>query len=142
MKTYLISAAGVIFFSIVVSLLIPDGKLNKTITFVLRLACILVLIQPVTTLFNVNESENAGIVDYDFVCTVYSEELSKNLNNTVLEKFNVECESIVAVSYENEFNVESVSLSVNDTDEKLIDEIVEYLKGLGYINITVYAKSN
>ena len=34
MKIYLLSAAGVIFLSVIVSLLIPEGKLNKTITFV------------------------------------------------------------------------------------------------------------
>ena len=48
MKGYLLTAAGVIFLSVIVSLIIPDGKLNKTIVFVMRMACILVLLQPIT----------------------------------------------------------------------------------------------
>ena len=38
MKIYLLTAAGVIFLSIIVSLVIPEGKLNKTIVFVMRMA--------------------------------------------------------------------------------------------------------
>ena len=44
MKTYLLTAAGVIFLSVIISLVIPEGKLNKSIVFVMRMACILVLI--------------------------------------------------------------------------------------------------
>ena len=51
MKTYLLTAAGVIFLSVIVSLVIPEGKLNKSIVFVMRMACILVLIQPISGVF-------------------------------------------------------------------------------------------
>ncbi len=56
MKTYLLTAAGVIFLSVIVSLLIPEGKLNKSIVFVMRLACIFVLIQPITGIFKIKSS--------------------------------------------------------------------------------------
>ena len=53
MKIYLISAAAVIFLSVLVSLIIPEGKLNKTIVFILRMVCIFVLIQPITGIFKI-----------------------------------------------------------------------------------------
>ena len=56
MKVYLLTAAGVIFLSVVVSLLIPEGKLHKSVTFVMRLICIVVLIQPVTGIFKIGDS--------------------------------------------------------------------------------------
>ena len=58
MKGYLLTAAGVIFLSVMVSLLMPEGKLNKSITFVMRLICILVLIQPLTGIFNIKFASN------------------------------------------------------------------------------------
>ena len=56
MKTYLLTAAGVIFLSVIISLVIPEGKLNKSIVFVMRMACILVLIQPITGIFKISSA--------------------------------------------------------------------------------------
>jgi hypothetical protein len=143
MKTYLISATGVIFFSIIVSILIPEGKLKKTITFILRLACILVMIQPVAKLFNTESSnEDVDFIDYQFVCNVYSNEASERVTKLIDEKFNIECESVVVVNYlDDEFTIESVSINIEKEDENKTYDILEYLEGEGYINITVYAKS-
>ena len=35
MKEYLLTAVGVIFLSVIVSLIVPDGKINKTIVFIM-----------------------------------------------------------------------------------------------------------
>ena len=144
MQTYLLSAAGVIFLSVIVSLLIPEGKLNKTITFVMRLVCIFVLIQPITGIFKISPSASGDVVfDAAYVCGEYSEHQSIQLENVLAEKFGIECKCYVEVGYEDyEFYIEKTEVRAFSADSKLIDEIEEYLKELGYINISVYAKSS
>ena len=143
MKTYLLSAAGVIFLSVIVSLIIPEGKLNKTITFVMRMACIIVLIQPITGIFKIDDAVvNEPLFDYEYISGIYTENQSEQLEKLLSEKFNEECDCLVEVKYEEgNFKVTNVTVEILDEEEKIIDDIYAYLKELGYINITVYAKS-
>ncbi len=143
MQAYLLSAAGVIFLSVIVSLLIPEGKLNKTITFVMRLVCIFVLISPVTGIFKISDSVSDGkYFDSAYVCGEYSDHQSTQLELLLAEKFGVESECGVEVVYEDSrFKAESVEAAILSDDEDLIEKIQAYLKELGYINISVYAKS-
>ena len=69
MKAYLLAATGVIFLSVVVSLLIPEGKLHKSVTFVMRIICLLVLIQPITGIFKIKDVETSekDFFDYEYV---------------------------------------------------------------------------
>ena len=145
MKIYLISATAVIFLSVIVSLLIPEGKLNKTIVFVMRMACIFVLIQPITGIFKISSSaSDSSFYDYEYVCKVYSDNQSEELEKIISEKFSVESACTVNIVYkEGEFIVESVSVEIkNGANDKIIEDIYEYLGQLKYINISVYAKSN
>ena len=141
MKTYLLSAAGVIFLSVIISLLIPEGKLNKTVTFIMRLICIAVLIQPITSIFKISDGQSAAInTDYAYVAAVYSEHQSGQLENLIFTKFDTESDCSVKVEYtDGEFKVTETCVKLEN--EKLIEEIYAYLQGLGYINISVYAKS-
>ncbi|MBD5632574.1 MAG: hypothetical protein HDP34_05030 [Clostridia bacterium] len=141
MKTYLLSAAGVIFLSVIISLLIPEGKLNKTVTFVMRLICIAVLIQPITTIFKISDSQSTTLkTDYGYVASVYSEHQSGQLENLLITEFNAESDCRVSVEYQDgEFKVTETCVKLEN--EKLIEEIYAYLQELGYINITVYAES-
>ena len=143
MKTYLLTAAAVIFLSVIVSLIIPQGKLNKTIVFVMRMACILVLIQPITGIFKIKPSTSGeALYDTEYVATVYSKNQSGSLEKLLYEKYSEECECQVNVIYnEGNFKVYSVSVQTSSENNQLISEIYEYLVNLGYINITVYAKS-
>ena len=138
MKTYLLTAAGVIFLSVIVSLIIPEGKLNKTIVFVMRMACILVLIQPITGIFKISQTANdAPLYDYVYICKVYSDNQSEQLEKLLYEKFSEECECTVEIVHDNgNFKVESVTVEVKD--EKSIGEIYAYLEQLNYKNIQVY----
>lgn len=143
MKTYLLTAAGVIFLSVIVSLLIPEGKLNKSIVFVMRMACILVLIQPITGIFKIKSSAaNKPLYDYEYICSVYSADQSRQLEKLIEEKLSEQCECSVEVIYDGgEFKVGNVSVAVNAENNEIIDKIYAYLQETGYINITVYAKS-
>ncbi len=143
MKTYLLSAAGVIFLSVIVSLLIPEGKLNKTITFIMRLICIMVMIQPLTQI--VGDKKVQGEVesaDYSYVCEVYSEHQSGELEKLLYEKLgaNTQCD-VDVVHADGEFKVNGVTVITEENNSQLIESIYEYLGQLHYINITVYAKS-
>ena len=143
MKAYLLSAAAVIFLSVIVSLIIPEGKLNKTIVFVMRMVCIFVLIQPITGIFKIKSSSaDSPMFDYEYICSVYSDNQSKQLEQLILKEYGEESECAVSVIYnEGNFKVSGVDVQLTEENEK-ISEIYEYLAKLGYINITVYAKSN
>ena len=143
MKTYLLTAAGVIFFSVIVSLIIPEGKLNKTMTFVMRMACILVLLQPITGLFDFSEAaDGKPLYDYEYIERVYSDNQSEELEKLLFKEYAVNSDCLIEVKYnDGNFKVESVTVELNSENEKIIEQIQSYLSELGYINITVYAKS-
>ena len=143
MQVYLLSAAGVIFLSVIVSLLIPEGKLNKTITFVMRLICILVLIHPVTGIFNFSTAESAdSFFDYEYVSSKYSEHQSTQLKELILKEFSEETVCKVFIDYEEgQFKVTGVEVTLKSGNANLIKKIESYLMELGYINISVYAES-
>ena len=144
MKMYLISATAVIFLSVIVSLVIPEGKLNKAIVFVMRMACIFVLIQPITGIFKISaSSSNATLYDYEYICRVYSDNQSEQLEIIIFEKFGVESACFVNIVHENgEFVVDGVTVEINQANDEIIKDIYEYLEELKYINISVYAKSD
>lgn len=144
MEKYLLSAAGVIFLSVIVSLIIPEGKLNKMITFVMRIICILVLIQPVTGIFKISSAWSGGdFFDYEYVCGEYSEHQSTQLEILLLDELNVQTDCAVEVAYEDgQFKVNGVEVWVNENEKLFIEKIYAYLQELGYINISVYAKSS
>ena len=143
MKTFLLSATGVIFLSVIISLLIPEGKLNKTITFIMRLLCIMVMIQPLTEIFGINNTDGGlNSVDYAYVCDIYSEHQSGELEKLIFEKLGARTKCSVEVVYkDDEFNVESVTVLTEENNLELIENIYEYLGQLQYINISVYAES-
>ena len=144
MKTYLVSATAVIFLSVIVSLVIPEGKLNKTIVFVMRMACIFVLIQPITGIFKIKSSfADYNFYDYEYICKVYSDNQSEQLEKIISEEFSIECTCYVNIVYKEEkFTADGVIVQINKTNEEIIEEIYEYLEKLNYINISVYAKSD
>ena len=143
MKTYLLSAAAAIFLSVIISLLVPEGKLNKTITFIMRLVCILVLIQPITGLFKLSPQwPTDSTVDYVFVESVYSDHQSAQLEKLIKTEFETECECTVKVEYaDGEFKAKEAAVKIKENNSELIKTIYEYLQELNYINITVYAES-
>ncbi len=144
MAAYLASAASAIFLSVVVSLLIPDGRLNKTVTFVMRMVCIFVLIQPVATLFDIPTSGSAkdASADYQYICNVYSEHQSGQMEELIFKQFGAESDCLLEVQYsDGQFKVISVEVELVQKNSQLIDSIYAYLEGLGYINISVYAES-
>jgi len=142
MKTYLLSAAGVIFLSVIISLLVPEGKLNKTVTFIMRLVCIFVLIRPITGIFKIGSDDVKDTVDYEYVSAVYSDQQSEQLEKLLSSEFGADTECAVTVEHTEEgFKITGMQIKLSEENEKLINDIYAYLQQLGYINITVYAES-
>ena len=143
MTAYLLTAAGVIFLTVIVSFIIPDGKLNKSVNFILRLVCIGVLLQPVTQLFNFSPTAEAPLADYEYICGIYSQTQSEQLEKEVTENLGIPCDCTVAVTFEDgKISESGVTVFVEDCDDEKVNFISEYLKGLGYINITVNEKGS
>ncbi len=142
MTGYLITACGAVFLSVVVSFIIPQGKLSKTISFVMRVVCIGILISPLVKLFTISDSEFDDMVDYDYVCEVYSENQSRSLEEFILKEYSAQSECTVNVVWNGErFEAESVEVCLIGSYDGLADIIYAYLEDADYINITVYEKS-
>ena len=143
MTSYLLTAAGVIFLSLIVGFIIPEGKLNKSINFVLRLICIGVLLQPVTGIFDFSTAQSSQLADYDYICSVYSKTQSEQLSKDIKENLGIQCDCTVSVIFEDgEIKENGVSIFVEECDEEKVNLIWEYLKSAGYINITVHEKGS
>ncbi len=138
MTAYLLTSVGVIFLTIIISFIVPEGKLKKSVTLVLRLVCIAVLIQPVTKLFTFSNKTTEYKYDYEYVCQVYSQNQSNLLTNKIKNDLGVDCVCVVEVVYEdNKIKENGVTVNTNFDESVTLCKIAEYLSGLGYINITV-----
>lgn len=143
MTTYLLTAAGVIFLTVIVGFIIPDGKLNKSVNFILRLVCIGVLLQPVTGIFNFSPETDTRLADYEYICAIYSQTQSEQLEKEIKENLGIDCCCNVSIVFEDGVISENgVSVFVEDCDDKKVDLIWEYLKSAGYINISVNEKGS
>ncbi|MCD7728436.1 MAG: hypothetical protein LUI60_00795 [Clostridia bacterium] len=142
MTEYLLAACGAVFLSVIVSFIIPQGKLGKTITAVLRLACIVILISPLADLFNFSFGEYEDYIDYGFICEVYSENQSDTLEELLYSEFETETDCTVTVVYSDGFCVESVEVCLLNGNTELAEKIYEYLQSNDYINITVYEQTD
>lgn len=143
MKNYLITACGAVFLSVIVSFIIPQGRLGKTITAVFRIVCIAILLTPVTNLFDITDSSYADYTDYQFICEVYGSNQSDALEQSLLEELNAETRCTVNIVYsDGKFSVESVEVCLLNGNEEIIKKIYEYLVSNDYINITVYEETN
>lgn len=139
MTAYLVTACGAVFLSVVVSFIIPQGKLSKTINFVLRMVCVAILISPLAKIFTISDEEFDDMVDYDYICSVYSENQSAALEKFITEKYSAQSECEVDIAHgEDGFYADSVEVCLIGSYGNLCDEIYEYLEEADYINITVY----
>lgn len=136
--SYLFTALGMVFLTVIVGFIVPDGRMKRSVSFVLRLVCIFVLIQPVVGIFSYESSSGGYEVDYSYICNAYSESQSNFLTELINDEFSCDCVCRVEVIYtDGKITENGVAVTGNFSDEEIISRIVEYLEGLGYINITV-----
>lgn len=138
MTAYLATAVGVIFLTVAVSFVVPDGKLNKSVNFIMRLVCIAVLFQPITKIFKLSDEETESYTDYSLICETYAYGQSRALEDKIYEELEKNCDCSVLVSYsDGEMKEEGVTVYGNFENDEEIEKVREYLEALGYINITV-----
>ena len=139
MTSYITIAIGAVFLTVIVGMIIPEGKLSKSVNFVLRIACILVLVSPVFNIFDIElESDEDSIIDYEYVCDVFSESQSSQLEKLIMENVGVECACKVEIIYKDGSFVENgVTIYTDNVEKEVIEVILSYLKELGYININI-----
>ncbi|MDE6850355.1 MAG: stage III sporulation protein AF [Clostridia bacterium] len=143
MKAYLLTAAGVIFLTVIISFIVPEGKLKKSVNFVLRLVSIGMLINPVTKIFSFTPTGGSVAYDYDYVCEVYSQNQSRLLTQKINDELGYDCVCRVEILYDGtKISENGVTVSGNFENVQTVEQITEYLEGLGYINITVNERTD
>ena len=139
MTAYLLTVCGAVFLSVVASFVIPRGRLNRSVAFVLRIICIAVIVSPVAGVFTISEEKFDDMVDYEYICELYSKSQSAALEEYIAEKYSARAECSVEIGYgESGFFAKSVEVCLLESYDGLSEKIYEYLKEADYINITVY----
>lgn len=76
MKTYILSVLGCVFLLDIVSVLLPSGKMGKTVSNVFRLCSVLMIVSP---LFSIAEDLGADITSGDYLVETDSSYLNASL---------------------------------------------------------------
>ncbi len=141
MKEYAISLISLLFLSVIISVIIPKGKLNGCILFVLRIVCVAIMVTPLTQIFKISEHDKY-IISYEDVCSIYEINQQKIIEKEIEYKFSISSQCFVDLELkENKLNIIEVRVYVDQKNLKNSVEICEYLRSLNYINITVNEKN-
>ena len=121
MKTYILSVAGVVLWSAVISVILPSGKMGKFIKGAMNLFVLVVLVSPFTDMFL---GKNFEIPTVEIAeDTIYLEKCAQMLS----EEDRVLVESYLSKEFAVSGNV-SVrrSIKANFPREKIIIEITDF----------------
>ncbi len=80
MNSYILSVAGVVFVSVIIDIIIPNGKMEKYVKAMISLVVVFVILCPLPSLISSIRNggvSNDNLVDADFVAKINS---AKNLN--------------------------------------------------------------
>ena len=147
MNGYLLSIAGVVILSAILSAILPSGKTSGLIKSVMRTACILAIISPIVTFFRSGALSVSGVKNFDAIFSqsvieqerafihYHSEmriaEAEKNLEKEIFEQFSVEAD--VALSWELETDDGVIKITqirvelIEQKDGEVLKRMWEYL---------------
>ena len=147
MNGYLLSIAGVVVLSVILSSVLPNGKTSGLIKSIMRMACILAIISPIITFFYSGSLSVSGVKNSDAIFSqsvieqerafihYHSEmriaETERALEKEILTQFSVE--TSVALSWELETDYDLIKITqirVMTKEQKegeVLEKMWEYL---------------
>ena len=143
LSSWVLSVLGVVLVSLLVEIILPNGKISKIVKSILSIFSIFVIISPIKKLINqidFNLISKEIVIDENFLenrdnekLRIYKEEIKKNLDASGFLNVNIDFDTV----FENkETTIKSVFVDLCDlvlTDKKLnIDK---------YTNITAIIKN-
>ncbi len=120
MSGYILSIAGIILLSAVVTMIAPSGRMGKFIRGITKLACLAVLIAPFTSFAEGKGFEFAPAAfqtdgDYMQTCAALAERgEAEKITAYLQEKFSVKAEVCVSCEGDSPFSVKKVAVEVKD----------------------------
>lgn len=120
MKAYILSIAGAVLLSAVVTAIAPNGKMGKFIKGTLKLLVLTVLLAPMISLttgkdFSLESSELAQDEGYLSACvSILEESDAKEISDYLLEEFSVETEVSSQRGTEAGFPVKKIRVNITD----------------------------
>ncbi|MGN0822256.1 MAG: hypothetical protein ACI4NG_00630 [Candidatus Gallimonas sp.] len=121
MKAYVLSIAGVVLLSAVVTIVSPGGGTGKFLRGIVKLACVAVLVAPFARFFAVGETElfrsTAAEEDgaYFLRCSSFAEEWeAEKIEAYLSERFSVVAEAEAECSEQSPFFVKRLVVRVKD----------------------------
>ena len=147
MSGYLLSIAGVVILSAILSTVLPNGKTSGLIKSVMRMACILAIISPIVTFFRTGSLSVSGVKNSDAIFSqsvieqeqafihYHSEmriaETEKALEKEILQQFSVEVSVDLSWKFETGYDAIKITkihvVSMEEKDGEVLKKMWEYL---------------
>lgn len=120
MQAYLLSVAGAVLLSAVVSILVPEGRLGPVIRGVTKLVTLLLLVSPVISLlrgasFSVEETAFEEDSDFLSYCAKQVEERDEHsVESWLLEEYGISAVADVDLAVDGSYSAKYVTVTVSD----------------------------
>lgn len=120
MQAYILSVAGAVLLSAVVSILVPDGKLAPLIRGMCKLITLILLVSPVVSLFrgtafSLDEAEYSEDSDFLGVCAEMAEQNNeRSVESWLMEEYGIVGEADVVLAADGTYSAKSVTVRISD----------------------------
>ena len=120
MQAYILSVAGAVLLSAVVSILVPDGKLGPLIRGMTKLLTLILLVSPVISLFRgtgVSSEETAFEEDASFLAAAAQQaedREEKAVESWLRTQFGIEGKADVDLTEDGSYSAKSVTVRITD----------------------------
>ena len=120
MQAYLLSVAGAVLLSAVVSILVPEGRLGPVIRGVTKLVTLLLLVSPVISLlrgasFSVEETALGEDADFLSYCAERVEKRDEHsVEARLLEEYGISAVADLDLAADGSYSAKYVTVTVSD----------------------------
>lgn len=120
MKGYILSLAGIVLLSAVITVILPSGKMGKFIKGAMKLFTLVVLVSPFVKDWDKSiplYTEKSINMDEEYLsscATTLAEEDERAIREALVQSFSVEAEVEVERKAEAKFPLEKISVKITD----------------------------